>query len=237
MMGRFYVYIYQDPRTHVPFYVGKGSGSRKKWFHCHGWCQRKLRNFEKKGLKPEIVTYAENLSEEEAFSIEIELIAKYGRRDIGTGILLNNTNGGEGTAGVKLPPMSDEHRRRLSEARRGKPGHPHTEEFKKRLSERLKGKPKTKEHNLKVSLAKKGKKLTDVARRHLSEAWNGRASLEKAHNAASIVWTGRKHSEATKLKIAAARRQITGWHHSEETRRKISESNRLYYQNKIQGEV
>jgi hypothetical protein len=203
-MKKFYVYIYQDPNTHIPFYVGKGSRKRKDWHHCHGWCQHKLRQLTKAGLKPEIITYMDSLSEEDAFRIEKELIAKYGRKDIGTGILFNNTDGGEGASGTKRPPFSIEHRRKLSESKKGKPGYPHSEQFKRALSERLKGKPKSEEQNMKNSLAHKGKKPTDEARRNMSLAWNGRESLEKAHKKAVTVWTGKKHTEESKCKISAS---------------------------------
>ena len=49
--------------------------------------------------KSRIVMIEENMLETDALALEIELIAKYGRKDIGTGILRNMTNGGEGCSG------------------------------------------------------------------------------------------------------------------------------------------
>ena len=46
--------------------------------------------------------------------------------------------------------------------------------------------------------------------------------FEKGHS----FWKGRKHSEASKLKMAEARKKITGWHHSEKTKKKIGDANR-----------
>jgi hypothetical protein len=88
----FYVYTYlREDRT--PYYVGKGSGERafKKWG---------------KGIKPpkdlsRIVIVEDNLDEQTAFDLERKLIAEYGRKDLGTGILYNMTDGGEGPSGHK----------------------------------------------------------------------------------------------------------------------------------------
>ena len=57
----------------------------------------------------------ENLSEDEAFDLEIKLIAEYGRKDLGTGCLLNFTDGGEG-----LSNPSKETREKISQANIGK---------------------------------------------------------------------------------------------------------------------
>lgn len=102
----FYVYALTDPRKdNQPFYIGKGKGKRATQ-HFYK-CNLKERNFKNAtikailnlGLKPGIDYLFEKLSEETAFSKEIELIKLYGRRDLGTGILANLTNGGDGAAG------------------------------------------------------------------------------------------------------------------------------------------
>jgi DNA invertase Pin-like site-specific DNA recombinase len=46
-----------------------------------------------------------NLTEEEAFRHEIYMIAVFGRKDIGTGILGNKSDGGEGPSGAKRPDL------------------------------------------------------------------------------------------------------------------------------------
>jgi hypothetical protein len=51
------------------------------------------------GIIPIVSIFKENLSEEEAFKLERELIEYWGRRDIKTGILCNLTDGGEGNSG------------------------------------------------------------------------------------------------------------------------------------------
>jgi len=80
-MGFFYVYVYCD-ESGVPAYVGKGTRSRA-W--AHG------RRF---GTKPEIVFRTND--EAKALEYEERLILQYGRRDRGTGSLLNRNAGGNG---------------------------------------------------------------------------------------------------------------------------------------------
>jgi hypothetical protein len=87
----FYVYHWLR-RDGTPYYVGKGKGDR---------AYDKTRTACNAPTDPaRIVLIAENLTEEDAFWLEIEEIAKYGRRCDG-GSLFNLTFGGEGTSGYK----------------------------------------------------------------------------------------------------------------------------------------
>jgi hypothetical protein len=58
----------------------------------------------------------DNLTEQEAKELEIVMIAKYGRINLGTGCLANLTNGGEGTSGYIY---SEEQRREISKRMSG----------------------------------------------------------------------------------------------------------------------
>jgi len=69
-------------------------------------------------LKPIVDIVCRFEIEADAFICEIKLIAQYGRRDKGTGVLCNLTDGGEGLSGYVPPP---EHRAKISATKRGKP--------------------------------------------------------------------------------------------------------------------
>jgi hypothetical protein len=101
MLMIFYTYIWKNPlKNNEPFYVGKGKDDRayvmkEKNQHFTNTVNR----IKKAGLEPIIEFLCKDVDEELAFLVEVEAIAKYGRRDLKTGCLTNQTNGGEGTAG------------------------------------------------------------------------------------------------------------------------------------------
>ena len=86
MMNDFYTYAYlREDRT--PYYVGKGKNKRA-YDSCH--------NVKVPKDKDRIIFLKQNLSEDESFKHEIYMIDVFGRKDLGTGILRNMTNGGDG---------------------------------------------------------------------------------------------------------------------------------------------
>jgi hypothetical protein len=110
---RFYVYMWLRSKDSIigkagmPYYVGKGQGNRAY----------------RKGCpidKSNIVIVQCDMIEDAAFELEIKLIAQYGRKDLGTGILINLTDGGDGTSGVKI---SEETRKLKSRNMSGEGNH------------------------------------------------------------------------------------------------------------------
>ena len=151
-----YAYLREDG---TPYYIGKGKGDR---------AYKKGSRVFAPPPKNRIIKLKQNLTEEEAFKHEIYMIVVLGRKDLGTGILHNKTDGGDGVSGsirseetrrkisesMKGKPLSKEHRRNLSKSKKGIP-----QEHTKKLNELKKGKPISKEHRRKISESMKGKNM------------------------------------------------------------------------------
>jgi hypothetical protein len=160
MSTHFYVYLLLDPRrNYLPFYVGKGKGLRAHQ-HLKSEAHAKVNKFKMNviqkirdtGLEPIISIWADNLSESEAFEIEMTLISRFGRRDIKTGILTNLSQGGEGNHGRKF---TEEHQRKISEALKNRKT---SDATKKKISERRRGQKASEATKQKLSIARKGKR-------------------------------------------------------------------------------
>ena len=199
--NRFYTYAYlREDKT--PYYIGKGTGDRIY--------STNRRNNPPKD-KSRIIFLKQNLTEEEAFRHEIYMIAVFGRKDLGTGILHNLTDGGDGASGAI---KSEKTRKKLSEANKGKNnpnyGKSLSEETKRKMSEVHKGK----------NNPNYGKSLSEETRRKMSEAHKGKTHSEEHKRKNSEAHKGKTHSEETKKKLSEAN---IGKTLSEEHKRKMSE--------------
>jgi len=152
MKNDFYTYAYLRENG-TPYYIGKGRGRRA--FNPYG------RNVHTPPVD-RILFLKKNLTEEEAFKHEIYMIALYGRKMFEGGILYNHSEGGLGTGGMKGKNQSESAKRKISAGNKGKTkGIPKSEEHRKKISEALKGrkpKPASPEARRKMSEAKRGKK-------------------------------------------------------------------------------
>lgn len=212
----YYTYAYlREDKT--PYYVGKGTG-------------RRIYSTNRKGLKPpkdktRIIFLKQNLTEEEAFKHEIYMIDVFGRKDLGTGILHNRTDGGEGPSGAV---RSDESKIKYSKSKKGKNnpqygkrgknshnyGKSPSEETRKKLSERQKGE---KNRNY-------GKIFSEETRRKMSEVNKGENN--PMYGKSRSEESRKKQSEALKGKYGGEKHYLYGKSPSEETKRKIGETNK-----------
>ncbi len=96
-----YCYLREDGS---PYYVGFASYAKRPVEHHHCAVPRD---------KARIRVLRSGLSPFDAYKWEIFFIAHYGRKDLGTGILRNQTDGGEGCTGYS---QSDEHKAKISYA-------------------------------------------------------------------------------------------------------------------------
>ena len=104
MMNDFYTYAYlRTDRT--PYYIGKGKDDR-----CFIKGKKESINLPKD--KSKIIFLKQNLTEQEAFKHERYMIDVFGRKDLGTGILRNRTDGGDGVSGYIPSESVREARRR-----------------------------------------------------------------------------------------------------------------------------
>ena len=195
-MATFYCYILSDPtRNNEPFYVGKGTGDRA-WVHLRRKDRHPVTNriatLKKLGMKPNVSIYGD-LDLDLALLLEIELISKYGRRDKGTGILWNFTDGGEGQLGNKGAKRPEATLLRMSKAKKGQK---YSEEARANMKvSALTRIPYTEERNRKISEAHKGHFVSEETRRKISE--------HHKNDTRPNAMQGKKHSPETIALIKA----------------------------------
>ena len=158
-MKEYYTYAYLR-EDGTPYYIGKGIGNR---------AYKKGRRTFYPPSKKRILILKNNLTEEKAFKHEIYMIAVFGRKDLGTGILRNLTNGGEGSSGYK-----------------------HTPERLEKISNLNKGKKVSQKTKIKMSQAQKGRTFSDETRKRMSEGSKGIWHNEETRKRIAEISRGRK---------------------------------------------
>lgn len=196
----YYVYGYFRDNG-APYYIGKGKGNRA--FQSHKNHQPPHHN--------NIKILNECLSEQEAYNLEIALIAEFGRKDLGTGILINKTDGGDGVSSNTMLGNTNA---------RGNKGKPKSDVHKEKISKANKGKPKSDQQKLKQSLAMTGRKQTEEEKQTRSKSmiglywWNNGTEQLKARECPGSDWVrgrlkGYTHSVTRRPKSELEKAQIS----------------------------
>lgn len=184
-----YAYLREDG---TPYYVGKGKGDRAYRKDGRPCATPKDEN--------KIIHLKTNLTEEEAFNHEKYMIFILGRKDLGTGILYNKTDGGEGASGCI---QSEETRRKRSVKMKGE----NNPLYGKRGKDSPRyGKKHTQETKDKIRKSLQGNVISEKCRKVVSE--NNKVNQLGEKNS----FYGRKHTEESRRKMreAAKRRKEKG---------------------------
>jgi hypothetical protein len=181
-MNIYYVYAYLRESDNTPYYIGKGKSYR---------AYAKNHSVSVPNDRSKIIFIAEQLTNEDACTLEQETIRMYGRKDIGTGILHNRTDGGEGALGhkqslehIEKKRIANQKPRPSMQGRKCKPEHVAARKkaltgLKKTNTDNMKG-PKSESHSKNISLGKRGKKLATVECPHCNKI-GGRGNMMRYH--------------------------------------------------------
>lgn len=182
----FYTYMWLREDS-TPYYVGKGSRARA---------------FRKGSPPRERIILEQHAREEDAFEAECFLISFYGRKDNGTGILRNHTDGGEGVSGIEF-----------------------SEETRVKMSASAKVKVFTEKHRSNMAIARIGYECTPEAIENMRIAGKRRdvshLNTPDLISRRAATYRGSKLSQETRerQKAAAQRRRLIPV--SEETKDKL----------------
>ena len=138
----------------------------------------------------EHIIVRDKLSKEEANLLEVSLIRKYKE----LGICYNITDGGEGACGYK---HTEESKKKISNRSKGKKI---PEYIKILVSERFKGVALTEEHKLKISIALRGKSKSEEAKlkMKLNHSYHDLVEVIKCDKNGNIICTYPSIAEASR---------------------------------------
>jgi len=211
------VYEHLRNDTNEVFYVGISKTTRRA-FDRNGRNPHWYNIVNKVGYSVNIIH--KDIDYKEAKNIEILLIEKYGRNNLGLGNLVNMTDGGEGCLGVIV---SEDTRQKMSKARKGKPL---SEETRVKMSEANKGKTLSEDTRKKISEAGKGRIVSEETRHKIGKKHKGKILTEEIREKISKKHIGKTHSEETRVKMSEGRigdkNNFFGKNHTEEARKKMS---------------
>lgn len=194
MENNVYVYIHKRLDNNEIFYVGIGTQKNyKRAYDIYDRSSFWKKVFKKSKISVEILH--ENLSWETACKIEIELIAKYGRKNLNKGTLVNLTDGGQGSPNTI---NSEETRKRKSDAAKNKPK---SQKHKENSKNACKGISKSLEHKLKLANnCPRKKKLIDVSTGIIYNSITEAAKALNYKRTAIQAWLSGQNTNKTNLK-------------------------------------
>lgn len=204
-MGYLYRHIRKD--TNEVFYIGVSCSNDYRYKRAKEKCNRNpLWNnvVAKTEYRVEIVL--DELPDEILYEKEIEFIKLYGRRDLGTGTLVNMSDGGEVHIRKKL---TEQHKVNIGKAGRGRK---HSKETRLKISESNKGKTISEEVKEKIRQSRIGQKRSPEAIESWRKAventvWNFSEEELKRRVEAGRKNKGRNHSEKTKELMSSQRKR------------------------------
>jgi hypothetical protein len=139
-----------------------------------------------------------SLTRQQANAWEQLYIARYGRKDLGTGTLLNKTDGGDGSPGHIMPP-----------------------DVVKRIAAIHRGKVNSPETRARMSAAHQGKIISPEQREKIRQANLGKKQSPETIEKRAAARRGTKMPQAQRTRISSA---LRGYIKPEESKRKQSET-------------
>ena len=206
-MNEFYTYAYLR-EDGTPYYIGKGQGRRAYIKHKRGKSDFRPKKSNGSLDIDRIIILKKNLTEEQSIKHEEYLIGVIGRKDLGTGILINLTDGGQ---------------------RGGTPGYVCPEERKKQISKQFKGIPQDKEFIERRSESVRrhynsdeGKKTIEYLNKKKEEYYASEKGKERLLDL-SKRWSGENNPGYGGI-FSGEKNGMYGKKHTEETKSQISEA-------------
>jgi len=121
----------------IPFYIGRGTLQRAhSLFRKNTRHQLIVEEIKREGLTPIVEIIQQDLEEFESIDLEQWEISRYGRVDLGTGCLINSSDGGEWGSPMRGKKHSQETKRKISDSLKNNKralGHKKSDETKEKI--------------------------------------------------------------------------------------------------------